>query len=74
MIYKRDVAGLLEEWLDKREIKILYGARQVGKTTLLRKMLGSRRDAVILNCERPAVADIFEGSDLVRIKALLLVV
>ena len=70
MIYKRDVAGLLEEWLDKREVKILYGARQVGKTTLLRKMLGSRGDAVILNCEQPAVADILESRDLVRIKAL----
>ncbi|MFC2080768.1 ATP-binding protein [Bacteroidota bacterium] len=69
-MYPREIALPLNHWLGKNEIIILYGARQVGKTTLLREILKEKRNAIILNCELPTVADILESKDLSQIKAL----
>ena len=38
-MYPRIVVDNLKSWMDSREILILYGARQVGKTTLLKMFL-----------------------------------
>ncbi len=70
MIYPRDLLLPINHWLDKNEIIILYGARQVGKTTLLKELLKKKDDAIILNCELPSVEDILESKDLAQIKAL----
>lgn len=70
MMYPRDIIKSVNYWLNKKEIIILYGARQVGKTTLLKEMLKGRDNAIILNCELPTVADILESKDLSQIKAL----
>lgn len=69
-MYPRDLNLVLEQWLDKKEILILYGARQVGKTTLLKEMLKNRQNAIMLNCELPIVSDILESKDLARIRAI----
>ena len=36
MIFDRKIANIIEKWLDEKEIIILTGPRQVGKTTLLK--------------------------------------
>ena len=46
----------MEKWLFKGKILILYGARQVGKTTLSRSLLEPLgNDGLYLNCEIQSV-------------------
>jgi uncharacterized protein len=69
-LYNREIAEVISEWLSSREILIIYGTRQVGKSTILKMMLGQRDDSLILNCERPSVHEIIQSRDLTRIMAL----
>lgn len=69
-MYSRIITNNIQEWLDSREIIILKGARQVGKTTLIKTILESRDDTIIINCELPNVASILESFDLEAVKAL----
>jgi predicted AAA+ superfamily ATPase len=70
MMYPRDITTNLDRWISKKEILILFGARQVGKTTLLKEILKTKQNAILLNCEIPAIADIIESRDLSQIKSL----
>ncbi|HNY01397.1 MAG TPA: ATP-binding protein [Bacteroidales bacterium] len=68
-MYTRDVEKELMSWMDSREILIIYGARQVGKTTLM-EMLASRFNRVLyLNCENSLVFDLLASRDLARIRS-----
>ena len=69
-MYPRDITVSINYWLDKKEIIILYGARQVGKTTLLREILKKKQDAIILNCELPLISEVLESKDLSQIRAI----
>jgi predicted AAA+ superfamily ATPase len=69
-MYPRILLKNIQNWLDKREILILYGARQVGKTTLLKSLLKNSDISLILNCEHPVVANVLESKDISAIKAL----
>jgi predicted AAA+ superfamily ATPase len=69
-MYPRDITTNLDRWISKKEILILFGARQVGKTTLLKEILKTKQNAILLNCEIPAIADIIESRDLSQIKSL----
>ncbi len=53
---KRTLEDRLRSALFKGEILILYGPRQVGKTTLVRKILADYpEDGAYFNCEHPSV-------------------
>jgi predicted AAA+ superfamily ATPase len=58
MYITRQIQGKIEEKLFKGQVVILYGARQVGKTTLLkefeRKYAG---DVIYLNCDEPDIRE-----------------
>ena len=69
-MYERTIRDLFDKWLYSREILILYGARQVGKTTLLKQMFLNRKDAVILNCELPEIFDVLQSRDKARLQFL----
>ena len=69
-MYKRQMENILRRWLPAREIIILYGARQVGKTTLVRELLKDHTDSLLINCENTTVAPILESRDLRAIKTL----
>lgn len=69
-MYQRDVMDIVNKWLSSKEIIILFGARQVGKSTLLEIMASENPGMVILNCENPVVSDILESKDVNRILAL----
>lgn len=43
-LIKRDIEKNIKDWLFKGKIIILYGARQVGKTTLAKKLLKEYND------------------------------
>jgi uncharacterized protein len=53
---KRHIQPILERWLFKGKIIILYGARQVGKTTMCKSLMASwGDDATYFNCEIQSV-------------------
>lgn len=61
MLIKRKVLVEIDKWLDSNKILILNGARQVGKTTILKgleqKLKTENKNCVYLNLESFQVAD-----------------
>jgi predicted AAA+ superfamily ATPase len=56
MLIKRDIQKVLEKYLFKGKIIILYGARQVGKTTVVKEILNSyASNTGYFNCELTSV-------------------
>ena len=56
MIIKRALQDVIERYLFKRKIIIIYGARQVGKTTLVKSLLQNYKDSgLYLNCDEPDI-------------------
>ena len=45
----------IESSLFKKKVIILYGARQVGKTTLVKEIQKKYRDSLYLNCDEPDI-------------------
>lgn len=68
-MYQRGINNIIENELQEKEVLIIYGARQVGKTTVLKKVLQDK-ESILLNCEKSAVADILESKNIARIKLL----
>ena len=66
-MYKRIFEKEIEKWLKSKEVLIIYGARQVGKTTFIHELLDKRNDSIILNCELP---DIFETLNSMNIESI----
>lgn len=61
---KRDLEPIIESWLFKRKILTIFGPRQVGKTTLAKKILknhGSEKS--YFNCDIPSIAQRFENPE-----------
>jgi len=55
---KRNLQPIIERWLFRGKIVILYGARQVGKTTLVRSILDQySEDSAYYNCEIQSIRD-----------------
>lgn len=76
MEFKRNIQNQLNQWKlsDSRKPLIIRGARQVGKTTLIRDFAGTYSHTIILNLEKPADRRYFEDFDDVQtiLEALLL--
>lgn len=51
-IYHRELEEQIHNWLFKGKIIILYGGRQVGKTTLSHALLAKYPESLYVNCER----------------------
>lgn len=62
----------IEEWLFKGKVITVFGARQVGKTTLVKRLLekhGKAKD--YYNCDIPSIARYFEEPEPVMLKRLI---
>lgn len=57
--------------MESNKAIIIMGARQVGKSTLLRQMLGQRQDVIWMNGDELDVQDIFSNMTSTRIRAIL---
>lgn len=70
MDIKRRIEDKVMEWAQKGKIILLYGPRQVGKTTLVKKILSTVQGRYI-NCEIRENQRVLETGDLARIKTFL---
>lgn len=67
---KREIQESILKWLNRKEVIILYGPRQSGKTTLIQMILNDNPGALLLNCERPDLADILASKNLSSLKLI----
>ena len=69
MIFKRTITSHIDKWIENREVIMIYGARQVGKTTFIKDYL-SQKDAIVLNCELPTISEPLSSLNTARITQL----
>jgi len=69
-MYSRTIVTSIIEHLTKKEVILLYGARQTEKSTLLKILSEKLESFRILNCEHPAVYDILTEKNLSKIEML----
>ncbi|MBW6537743.1 MAG: AAA family ATPase [Mariniphaga sp.] len=50
MIFKRTIQNIIEKNLFKGKVIVIYGARRVGKTTLVKQILENYPDGKYINC------------------------
>lgn len=51
MLIRREIQAVIEQQLFKGKVIILYGARRVGKTTLVRQLIANQDNSRYINCE-----------------------
>jgi predicted AAA+ superfamily ATPase len=66
----RSIYLQIENWLFQNRVLILYGARQVGKTTLCKHIL-KERDGVFFNAEKPWLRQLFLSRNISAILSSL---
>ena len=67
MISRQIIQNIKQEFFQKKAI-ILLGARQVGKSTLLKNIFATANDVLWLDAENPDVHAIFENATATRLK------
>lgn len=71
-MYKRDLASVIRERCFQGKVIILLGARQVGKTTLLKTLIREEKDDVLfLNCDDPQVVSYLTDRNLRELQTLV---
>lgn len=71
-IIKRTIQDSIEKALFGRKIIIVYGARQVGKTTLVKEIQKKYADeSAYLNCDEPDIREALTNKTSTEIKAFL---
>lgn len=69
---KREIQTSIENKLFKGKLVIIYGARQVGKTTLIKKIGEKFNDkAVYLNCDEPDIRETLTDATSTKLKNLI---
>ena len=69
-MYQREIISNIDKWIISKEILIIFGARQVGKSTILEMLKEKYTDMIILNCENPVISDILQKKDISAILPL----
>ena len=69
--FERTLMDKITSWLFKGKVIILYGPRQVGKTTLAKELLDEYSGSLYLNCERPQVWEMIKSSNPERIRSTI---
>ncbi len=69
--YRRSIYDQIRSWLFQGKVIILYGARQVGKTTLVNTLIAETDGSLYLNCERELIKEMLESGNLDRIGSFI---
>ena len=65
----RKIQPEIEKWLFKGKILIIYGTRQVGKTTLVKQLMQGREDqAYYLNCDESDIREALTNKTTTQLK------
>lgn len=70
-MYKRTLQEIISRSMGQGKALIVYGPRQVGKTTVLRLLLEGRTDVLWLNGDEPDVRALFEHVSSTRLKTVI---
>lgn len=68
---RRELLPIIEKQIEKKKIILIMGARQVGKSTLLKDIFSNRDKVLWLNGDDPDVETILENITSTRWKSLL---
>jgi predicted AAA+ superfamily ATPase len=68
---QRTLLSALKERLFSGKAILLFGPRQVGKTTLLKQLISTSEDALWLNGDELDVQQLFDTLSATRMKALI---
>lgn len=68
---KRTLETAIEQRLWQGKAIILFGARQVGKTTMLKNLLQDRNDVLWLNGDEQDVRNLFENASSTMLKTII---
>jgi len=72
MVVERTIFKRIEQYLFKGKIIAIYGARQVGKTTLVKELIKKfPEDAIYLNCDEPDVRALLSNKTSTELKFIL---
>jgi len=71
MIIKRSIKPQLLQTLGNKKITIIYGARQVGKTTLVKDILKDIPDSIYFSCDEPDVREAFSNKTSTEMKSFI---
>jgi predicted AAA+ superfamily ATPase len=67
---KRQLSEIISQKLFKGKAIIITGPRQVGKTTILRELIGNRQDSIWMNGDETDIQTLFENISSARLNAL----
>lgn len=68
---ERHIQSSIQSQLGGGKAIVIMGARQVGKSTLLRQMLGERQDVIWMNGDDLDIQELFSSMTSTRIRAIL---
>ena len=71
MYINRILGEQIERRLGSRKALLIFGARQLGKTTLLRKLFDSKPKVLWLNGDEPDIRALFEGVNSSKLRNLV---
>ena len=72
MLIKRKIQEFIEKSLFKGKIVVIYGARQVGKTTLVKEIQKKYPvDSIYFDCDEPDIREAFSNKTSTEIKSFL---
>jgi predicted AAA+ superfamily ATPase len=69
MYIERSIRPLVESILSQDLVAVIYGARQVGKTTLVKEVSKKYSSSIYLNCDDPLVAINLTNKSALELKA-----
>lgn len=67
----RRIENTVKKYASMGKVIIIYGARQVGKTTLIQEYLKQKKSVLRLNCDNPPTAESLRNANLSELKILL---
>jgi len=65
---QRTLSSIIQQHLFKKKAIILYGARQVGKTTLCKDLMSQYPDSHYITCDDPTIIQTLENQSLEQLK------
>jgi predicted AAA+ superfamily ATPase len=72
MIIKREIQKNIEKRLFRKKVIIIYGARRVGKTTLVREIQKNFKDiSLYLNCDEPDIREALTDKTSTELKSFI---